>query len=189
MKPLTTVLQSLPEFRELTAQLDAGRSPVAVAGLTTVHRAHLAAALREATGRPLVLLCPDEQEGKRLQSDLAFFTGESVELLMGREFVFHNATVSRQWEHRRLALLRAMQKGEAPIVVMTVEGLLQRTMPPAVLEGSVVTLETGKRYDLNRLTDRLVRAGYTRCMTVEGPGQFALRGGILDVFSPGGESP
>ncbi len=189
MKPLTTVLQSLPEFRELTAQLDAGRSPVAVAGLTTVHRAHLAAALREATGRPIVLLCPDEQEGKRLQSDLAFFTGKSVELLVGREFVFHNATVSRQWEHQRLRLLRGLQTGKIPLLVATVEGLFQRTMPPAVLERAALTLRPGEIYETDDLTRRLAAGGYTRCMQVEGPGQFALRGDLLDVFSPAAEAP
>ncbi|MCD8050438.1 MAG: transcription-repair coupling factor [Clostridiales bacterium] len=189
MKPLTTVLQSLPEFRELTAQLDAGRSPVAVAGLTTVHRSHLAAALREDTGRPIVLLCPDEQEGKRLQSDLEFFTGEPVELLMGREFVFHNATVSRQWEHQRLRLLRGLQTGRVPLLVATVEGLFQRTMPPAVLEKAALTLRPGEIYETDYLTRRLAAGGYTRCMQVEGPGQFALRGDILDVFSPAAEAP
>ncbi|MCD8146432.1 MAG: transcription-repair coupling factor [Clostridiales bacterium] len=189
MKPLTTVLQPLPEFRELTAQLDAGRSPVAVAGLTTVHRAHLAAALRETTGRPVVLLCPDEQEGKRLQSDLAFFTGEPVELLMGREFVFHNATVSRQWEHQRLRLLRGLQTGRVKMLVATVEGLFQRTMPPATLEKAALTLRPGDLYETDDLTRQLAAGGYTRCMQVEGPGQFALRGDILDVFSPAAEAP
>ncbi|MCD7929267.1 MAG: transcription-repair coupling factor, partial [Clostridiales bacterium] len=166
MKPLTTVLQSLPEFRELTAQLDAGRSPVAVAGLTTVHRAHLAAALWETTGRPVVLLCPDEQEGKRLQSDLAFFTGEPVELLVGREFVFHNATVSRQWEHQRLRLLRGLQTGQVKILVATVEGLFQRTMPPATLEKATLILRPGDLYEMDDLTRRLAAGGYTRCMQV-----------------------
>ncbi|MCD7919153.1 MAG: transcription-repair coupling factor [Clostridiales bacterium] len=189
MNQLVSILQQNTDFQTLLTHIDAGRSPVALSGVSPIHRAHIAAALRAETGCPLVLICGDEGEGRKLCADLTAFTGEPARLLAGREFVFHNATASRQWEHRRLALLRAMQKGEAPIVVMTVEGLLQRTMPPAVLEGSVVTLEIGERYDLNRLTDRLVRAGYTRCMTVEGAGQFALRGGILDVFSPGGDSP
>ena len=58
MKLLNEILFRLPEYRELTAHLDAGRSPVAVAGLSPVHRAHLAAALGAQTGRPVLLLCP-----------------------------------------------------------------------------------------------------------------------------------
>ena len=50
-------------------------------------------------------------------------------------------------------------------------------------------LEPGGRWDLSRLPDRLTAAGYSRCGQVEGPGQFALRGGILDVFSPSMDQP
>ena len=66
---------------------------------------------------------------------------------------------------------------------------MQRTMEPEVLERCCVTLEAGKSHDLNDLTETLTAAGYTRCDQVEGPGQFALRGGILDVFSPGMDRP
>ena len=58
-----------------------------------------------------------------------------------------------------------------------------------MLERTVLTLAVGQRWDLGDLARRLAGAGYTRCDQVEGPGQFALRGGILDVFSPGMEQP
>lgn len=189
MKTLTQILKNQTEFKDILLQLEAGRSPVSVAGLSTVHRAHLAAALAETMGRPLVMLCPDEQEGQRLVSDLAAFTGRSVPLLAGREFVFHNATASRQWEHRRLDLLRGLQRGRIPVLVATVEGMFQRTMPPKTLDSTVVSLKAGGECDLNELVHRLAAGGYTRCEQVEGPGQFALRGGILDVYSPAAEAP
>lgn len=138
---------------------------------------------------PLVVFCSDEQEGQRLQNDLAAFTGAPVPLLAGREFVFHNATASRQWEHRRLDLLRGLQTGRIPILVATVEGMFQRTIPTKLLEKTVISLKVGGECDLNQLTHRLVTGGYTRCMQVEGPGQFSLRGGILDVYSPAADAP
>lgn len=189
MKSLTSVLQTLPEYKEILTRLDAGRTPVAVAGLSTVHRGHLAAALHQSMNRPLVVVCPDEQEAQRLQNDLAAFIGHPVPLLAGREFVFHNATASRQWEHRRLDLLHGLQTGQVKALVATVEGLFQRTMPPKTLAKTVITLKAGGECDLKDLTHRLVTGGYTRCMQVEGPGQFALRGGILDVYSPAAEAP
>ena len=75
------------------------------------------------------------------------------------------------------------------MLVATVEGLLQRTMPPAVFAASCRQLHVGQVCQPEGLTDFLVRAGYTRCDQVEGTGQFALRGGILDVFSPGLDLP
>ena len=94
---------------------------------------------------------------------------------------------SRQWENRRLAALYRL--GSSPVVVTTPEALVQRCIPPRVLERTVLTLAVGQRWDLGDLARRLAGAGYTRCDQVEGPGQFALRGGILDVFSPGMEQP
>ena len=122
--------------------------------------------------------------------DLACLTGEEVPILPARGFVFHNvATVSRQWEHRRLELLWKLSQGELPCLVVTVEALQQRTLPPEVLASACTVLEPGQTVDLNRLTETLSAAGYTRCDQVEGPGQFALRGGILDVFSPAMAAP
>ncbi len=189
MQMLTKILIQQPEFTELMAQVEAGRCPVAVSGLSGVHRAHIAAAARAVTGCSVLLLCADETDGRRLQSDLAAFTGEEVQLLAGREFVFYDATASRQWEHQRLSLFHAMRHGRAPLVVATAEALLQRTMPPEILDRAALTLRLGDQYNLDDLAQRLTAAGYSRCSQVEGPGQFSLRGGILDLYSPEAEAP
>ncbi len=62
-------------------------------------------------------------------------------------------------------------------------------MPPQVLISSAFTLETGEEYNLQALLQQLTSSGYSRCGMVEGPGQFALRGGILDVYSPAADRP
>ena len=189
MKLLNQILPRLPEYQELVAQLDAGRSPVEVSGLSGVHRAHLAAALREQMDCPVVLICPDENEGKRLAADLRSLAGEEPLLLAGREFTFHDATTSRQWEHRRLKAFHALQSGECTFLIATVEALLQRTIPPETFRKAAIRLETGQSCDLQKLPAMLTAAGYVRCEQVEGPGQFALRGGILDVFAPNMDAP
>ena len=115
MKELLTILDRVPEFGGLLNALDAGGCPVAVSGLAAVHWAHFAAGIRARTGRPVVLVCADENEAARLSEDLHALTGEEVLRLAAREFTFHNAAVvSRQWEHRRLSVLRAMMTGRAP---------------------------------------------------------------------------
>ena len=190
MKLLNDILNNVPEFGQLLAAMDSGRCPVALSGLSAVHRAHFAAGVYARTGRPVVLVCADEGEGERLARDLESLTGQRVPVLAPRSYIFHNAaTVSRQWEHRRLALMRAMAAGEVPLLVAAVEGLLQRTLPPEELDRAWAELRTGGSYDLNQLAETLTAAGYSRCDQVEGVGQFALRGGILDVYSPGMEQP
>ena len=190
MKQLLNILEQVPEFEQLLANLENGRSPVAVSGLSPVHRAHFAAGLGYKTERPVVLVCADEAEAVRLGEDYTAFTGISPVLITAREFLFHDgATASRQWEHQRLSAFYKMAAEEAPLVIATIEGLLQRTLSPEELAGHVVTVETNGQYDLNDLADRLAALGYTRCEQVEGVGQFALRGGILDVYSPAQDHP
>ena len=138
MKQLLNILEYVPEFTQLLANLENGRSPVAVSGLSPVHRAHFAAGLGWKTERPVVLVCADEAEAVRLGEDYTAFTGIAPTLITAREFLFHDgATASRQWEHQRLSAFYKMAAEEAPLVIATVEGLLQRTLSPEV----VVTLE------------------------------------------------
>ena len=161
-----------------------------VAGLSPVHRAHFAAGLLTRLDSPVVLVCADEGECVRLAADVTALTGVPTTLLGAREFLFHEGAVaSRQWEHKRLAAFYEMANGRTPLIAATVEGLLQRTLPPEELAAHVVTVESGGSYDLDELADRLAALGYARCQQVEGVGQFALRGGILDVFSPGADDP
>ena len=190
MKQLLNILDTVPEFLRLTADLESGRSPVEVAGLSPIHRAHFAAGLLERLGVPVVLVCADEAERDRLAADVTALTDVPVTMIGSREYLFHDgATASRQWEHTRLAAFHAMGSGKAKLIAATVEGLLQRTLPPEDLSAHTVTLEASGTYDLDQLADRLAALGYTRCQQVEGVGQFALRGGILDVFSPGQDNP
>ena len=190
MRALLSTLQRVPEFEDLLLRIDAGRCPVAASGLSPVHRAFVAAGIALRLERPVVLLCPEEVECAKLSRDLEALLEVPVLQLPGREFNFHTAaTVSHQWEHKRLAVFRAMATGKAPVVVSTVEGFLQRTLPPAALEEACFSLKMGESYDLNQLCDQLTAAGYARCEQVEGPGQYALRGGILDFFSPASPQP
>ena len=190
MKQLLSALRDIPEYRALTAAVDNGGCPVAFSGLSAVHRAHFAAGLHQELERPVVVVCADEGEAQRMEQDLAALSGEKVATLSAREFTFHNAAVvSRQYEHRRLSVLRALAAGECPLLVCTVEAILQRTIPKTLLTQAAQVLRMGERHDLNEVADTLAAAGYTRCQQVEGVGQFALRGGILDFFSPAHQKP
>ena len=190
MKLLTAALNRLPEFQELLACLEGGRCPVALSGVSAIHRVHIAAGVGLMTQRPVVLVCADEGEGERLARDLAAFADASVPVLTPRSFTFHNAaSVSRQWEHKRLSLMWELTQVSRPFLVVTVEALLQRTMPPEILKRCSLELKLGGSYSLEQVAQTLTASGYTRCEQVEGVGQFSLRGGILDVFSPAMEQP
>ena len=189
MKTLLQELMRLPELQHIRDELERGGN-AAVTGLSPVHRAQVAAALAQAMGRPLLLLCADERECDRFSGDMESLTGQVPLRLLGREVHLRPGAVeSRQWDHRRMAALYRMQAEAPGVILTTAEALCQRCIPPQVLAQAVFDLAVGERYDIAALCRRLTDAGYTRCDQVEGPGQFALRGGILDVFSPEAEWP
>ena len=192
MERLLEILLTIPETEALAAAVEGGGCPAAVTGLGGVHRAQIAAAVAKRTRRPLVMVCADESEAERLASDLAILlssAGPVVRLFARELFVRAGTVISRQWEQSRIAALYGLASGSGGVIVATAEGLLQRTSPPQKLRDAAIRLETGGRYDLDELCRQLTAAGYSRSDQVEGVGQFALRGGILDVFSPLMEEP
>ena len=183
-----SILQD-PDAAALPSPDESGRLPALVSGLSAVHRAHLAAALRVKYGRPTLILCPDENGARSTAADLSAFTGEECSLLTGRDYVFYSAdAMSRSTEQRRINALAALMDG-APLVVATAEGLFQRTMPPEVFRRAVFELDMKSAAAPEDVEDALLRCGYSRAAQVEGPGQFSRRGGILDFFSPAYSQP
>ena len=189
MNQVLFMLKTIPEYAALVQGLNQGES-AAVTGIGQINRSHLIAGLSQETNRPIVVLVQDEMAARRLQEELKCFLGTEAPVLPGRDLTFYDAAVvSRAWEQKRLRQLYNLSKGQTPIQIFSWESLCQRTLPPQVLSHAATALEVGKEYKIEELLNRLTNAGYSRCGMVEGPGQFALRGGILDVFSPAAEKP
>ena len=181
MEGLIRQLLTMPQLRELTAGIDGREKHSMITGLSPVQRASVAAAAAEQTGRPLLMLCAD---------DLRALTGQEPVVLPAREWQLRPAAAySRQWEYRRLWALYRLAQEKPRVMVATAAAMAQLCLPPEVLRQTAFTLEVGQQYDVTALTARLIAAGYVRAQQVEGAGQFALRGGILDIFSPGPDRP
>ena len=189
MDQLLSLLKSIPEYNAVVASLKAGET-VAVTGIGQINRSHMLAGLYRDLGRPMVLLCQDDMAARRLQEEWKSFLGQEIPILPGRDLTMYDAAVvSRSWEQKRLRQLYSLAQGTTPAQIMTWESISQRTMPKAVLQRAAFTLEAGQEYILEELLARLTALGYSRCGMVEGVGQFALRGGILDLFSPAADAP
>ena len=189
MEKLLSVLRNIPEFHTLLEFLCRGES-AAVTGIGQINRSHMIAALHREISRPLVIICQDDIAAKRMQEELKCFLGDTPPVLPSRELTLYDAAVvSRAWEQKRLRQLFDLASGRTPLQILTWESLSQRTMPPATLLRAAFRLEVGKEYPIDELLSRLTASGYTRCAMVEGPGQFAVRGGILDIYSPAADRP
>ena len=83
-----------------------------------------------------------------------------------------------------MAALFAMRRLKAPIVVASAEALMMRTIPRALFEESILRMAPAERVDLDALVEALAALGYQRVPQTEELGDFSVRGGIVDVFSP-----
>ena len=193
MNTLNTLIRQIFNNKEAAALpglLESGGLPALVSGLSAVHRANLAAALRLETGRPIFIICPDDTAAESFARDMRSMLGEECGTLIMRDYTFYAAeAASRQTEQRRLAALYQLAVGKAQVMTASVSGLIQRTIPRDTLERAAFTITDGGSCAIEVVEDALVRCGYSRCDQVEGQGQFARRGGILDFFSPGESEP
>ena len=189
MNLLLSALNSLPEYRALCSAVEAGQV-AALSGVGQLARSHVMAALIRHSGRPVLVVCQDDMAAQRMQQELAAFLGEAAPILPSREFTFYDAAVvSRGWEQKRLRQLFDLALGKTRVLIASLEALSLRTMPRSTLFSSAIQLKCGASYDLEDLARKLVAAGYARTSLVEGVGQFSIRGGILDVYSPSYDDP
>ncbi len=190
MLAVTKALKEDKDFSELLGRIEYGGCPLVYSGLGSVHIAAAAAAVRRETGRTVVLICSDELLAERMRGDVAALTEEDALLLTSREFTFFSAdTVSRRGEQARISVLHALSSGTCAALVATPDALMQRTLPPKRLSECCLTLKQGAELSIEELTSALVRCGYKSCDAVEGVGQFAVRGGIVDFFTPASSEP
>ena len=178
------------ESEPVLRALDAGQSPVLTSGLGAAGRAHMAAALRKNLGAPLAVVCPDDAAAEAMRRDLEALLSEPAAFLPGRDLAFYvTESASRDTEQKRIAALDALAREETPVTVCTVAALLQRTLPPEALRSASFELAQGQEIDPAQVECELIHSGYVRREQVESVGQYARRGGILDVFSPAAGAP
>lgn len=189
MNCFTDIAKTIPEFRSLVSAVHKGRLPLGVTGLSYIHKAHVISSLCTGFKRKALVMVPDEANATRLVADLTSF-GMAAYVFPARDFSYRTEeTVSREYEHTRLKVLDRMLTGNYDCVVFSAEAGMQLTIPPQMLMGNSLTIEAGEEYDINQLALTLVKSGYTSCEQIDGPGQFAMRGGILDFFPPDAKEP
>ena len=181
-------LKRSTEYQKIQGGL-AAKGPAALFGLPPAGRAQLLALLAGGEGRSLLVVTAGEAEATRFAADLAAF-GLPAAVFPPRDFVLRPLEgAGREYEYRRLAVLGDLVGGRLKAVCAPAEAFLQYTVPRAEFCANTLTLKPGMAIPLKELEARLAAAGYHRRGQVEGPGQFSVRGGILDVYPPDAKAP
>jgi len=165
--------------------------PITLAGVPAGFMPWLAADLARAAKGRAVFIAPDEGAMRALADAAAYFAPE-LEVLAFPAWdclPYDRSSPSLRSTSERLATLHALQrKATKPqLLVTTVNAATQRTLTPFRIRQLVARLAPGERIDLDRLAALLAANGYGRTETVRDPGEFAVRGGIVDLFPSGEE--
>ncbi len=179
------LLSGYREYSDFCAALKKGKTPVSVAGVV---QSAMPQFIFGASDKKTLVITYNDQEAKQLYTELEFYTDKAL-LFPSKEYVFFDIDAqNRHSEHTRISALSNIEKNGG-IVVTSLEAILQFTLSPKKLESYTLELDYSSEYDLDELSEMLVKMGYIREDEVSGRGQFALRGGILDIFSPQNENP
>jgi transcription-repair coupling factor (superfamily II helicase) len=168
-----------------------GETSVPVTGLNGSSGAFLLSSLASAGQGPILAISRDEDSAGDIYDDLVFLMGENrVGHFPARQILPYDfrAPVG-EIMGRRISTLASLLNKSLTVVVCPVRALLEPTITVEELRASSVHLRQGQEADLNELVGCLLRLGFRRVPNVEEVGDFALRGGLIDFFSPGAEAP
>ena len=169
-----------------------GKGAKNVVGLTRPAKAHFAASLCQDLSVQGVYVADSDYEAKRVADELIYYLGDKIYYYPSKEFEFYKADAkSNELLNQRLEIIEKLAFGtrNSTITVMSLDALLQFTVDLNSYKESMLQLSVGDELPLEKIAKKLVDLGYTREDTVEGKGQFAIRGGIADIFGPSMENP
>jgi len=189
---LIHALQRQPSFAALLQQLPAPGQVLHVEGLPGSAPILLAAALAEShPQRVWVLVAAGPNEAEAAESDLQAILGEDVAVLYPQRETLPYEAAEHHFEVSglRVEALEALLSGRARVLVTTVRALQERAEIPTGLAELRITLSVGDHIRPQELAERLDAMGFEKSPLVEAVGEYALRGGIVDLFGFGAPDP
>ena len=181
MEALKQPLLELTEYQKARQELRDGQGPVALSGCVDAAKAHLISGLCPEPGMKLLVTYSDLR-AKELYEDLKSFFPQ-VYWYPSRDLLFYSADVhGNAITKQRLCVVRALLEGQGGIVVTTIDGCMDPLVPLKELSERMLFLEAGARADIEELRKKLSELGYEAAALASEPGQFSVRGGILDIF-------
>ena len=187
MQALLSPLHELADFDGIKAGLRKGGETVAITGCVDSQKLHMIYGLSDGA-RIKVIVTYHDLKARELYEEYKFYD-RNVMLYPAKDLIFFQADIhGNQLVKERVRTMRRLMENK-PLTIVTTYAAL---MTPLVLwdrERDVIDVERGGLLDERRLAERLVDFGYERCYQVESPGQFSVRGGIVDVFDLTEENP
>ncbi|MEP7158705.1 MAG: transcription-repair coupling factor, partial [Chloroflexota bacterium] len=200
LSALTGLLAQSAELRSLVERYRTVREGrigqdlrhVTYAALPHGSKSFLAAALAVASGERLVWIARDSEIADRVAEELQAWLGDPAQVVTlepRTSLAYERSELIRDESAARVATLAAWRTGKPRVMVASVQALFQHTLAPADLPEQPLSLKSRQRISQDRVLRELVEMGYEALPEVAGRGEFARRGGIVDVFPAGQQLP
>ena len=183
-------LKNLDSYGELIDSVKSNNSPISVRGLSGESISHISYGLNKNLNRQVLILTYDDLRARAISEDLSFFDSDKSELFPSRDIVFYDMDAfSHDIQNQRLKVLERLSRGEDLIVVASIKSVSNKVMSCDYMKKHTRQLEFGQIVDFKNIAESLAEKGYERVDMLEGKGQFAIRGGILDYFPINRDNP
>uniref|UniRef100_UPI004055B0C8 transcription-repair coupling factor n=1 Tax=Agathobacter sp. TaxID=2021311 RepID=UPI004055B0C8 len=188
MKTFVKPLEELSGFSDMLASIEKETGLISVTGCMDAQKPHMMYALgREKRNRVIVTF--HEQRAKELYEEFLFFDKDAV-YYPAKDILFYQSDIRGSiLTSERMKAFQAIYEKESVTLITTFDALMNTQAPPQRLRDNVRKFTQGDEISLEEVTSALIRMGYEKEHQVETRGQFALRGGILDVYPLTEENP
>ena len=181
MQALIRPLNELAEFEEISRDIRKGAGMIRVCGCVNSQKTHMMYALSDGCNYR-VIACSSESKAKQVYEEYRFLD-PNTHLYPAKDLLFYQADLrSKELVSQRMEVIQAVAAGEKATVITSFDAFMDTLLPKDVIVEKTVRIANDSTFHLEEMQSRLVALGYDREVQIEAPGQFAVRGGILDVY-------
>lgn len=188
MQALLTPLQELAEYSEIVQRIQNENAAIALTGCVDSQKLHMVYGISGGFKYKIIVTYSDAR-AKEIFEDYQFYDRNAC-VFPAKDLIFYQADVhGNQLIKERIRVLRKVMEGKPITVITTFDSLMAPQIPLKLLQEAVVSVDKKNPIDEKQLSSRLVELGYEKHAQVESPGQFSIRGGIVDIFDLTEENP
>lgn len=181
MRSFTEPLLDLKEYEELENILSKQKGVVQVSGCIDAQKPHLIYSLSRGKGN-LLIVTFNEQKAREIYESYRFYDRQAV-YYPAKDVLFYQSDIrGNLLTAERLQAVKAILEWEQVTVITTFDALMDKLVPLDNMKSGILTYSVGDTLNMEEMKQRLVQLGYERNYQIESSGQFAIRGGILDIF-------
>ncbi|MBD1383174.1 transcription-repair coupling factor [Metabacillus arenae] len=183
MKSLQSYFYKNDDFQTIVTGIEEGLNEQLLAGLSGSARSVFTAALYQKIDKPMLIVTHNLFQAQKVFEDLTNLIGEKVFLYPVNELIASEiAYASPELKAQRLEVVNRLAQKEAIVVVAPIAALRRLLPPKNIWENGQCVITTGEELDLDDFSKKLIQIGYERAQMVSTPGEFSIRGGIIDIY-------